>query len=85
VIFVDPKSDTLPKLTLDGPEGGAGIPVAICQSCAHRRADSSKGEPQMVVVVHTVHGSHGSRRCQSGRTAFAHLIIAAELAQSSGV
>lgn len=29
VIFVDPKADGVPKLTLDGPEGGAGIPVAF--------------------------------------------------------
>ncbi len=29
VIFVDPKADGVAKLTLDGPEGGAGLPVAI--------------------------------------------------------
>lgn len=29
VIFVDAKADGVPKLTLDGPEGGAGIPVAF--------------------------------------------------------
>lgn len=29
VIFVDPGTDGVPKLTLDGPEGGAGLPVAF--------------------------------------------------------
>jgi hypothetical protein len=29
VIFVDPRTDGVPKLTLDGPEGGAGLPVAF--------------------------------------------------------
>ncbi|MFO0573498.1 MAG: M28 family peptidase [Polyangia bacterium] len=29
VIFVDPSTDGVPKLTLDGPEGGAGLPVAF--------------------------------------------------------
>ena len=29
VVFVDTRADALPKLTLDGPEGGAGLPVAF--------------------------------------------------------
>lgn len=29
VVFVDPRADGVPKLTLDGPEGGAGLPVAF--------------------------------------------------------
>lgn len=78
VIFVDPKSDTLPKLTLDGPEGGAGIPVGFAS-----RALIAALIPPGAAPNGVGHNPHSPAPKAEGP--LAHLIIAAELAQGGSV
>jgi len=76
VIFVDPKNDTLPKLTLDGPEGGAGIPVAFGS-----RTLVATLLPQGIANGGPNPHAHPIR----AEGPLAYLIVAAETSQNSGI
>ncbi len=79
VLFVDPKNDTLPKLTLDGPEGGAGIPVGFVS-----RALVASLIPASSVPAPSSHNPHAPPPPKA-EGPVAHLIVAAELSQSASV
>ena len=81
VVFVDPRADALPKLTLDGPEGGAGLPVAFISRKRRRwlwpgppprpemlGAAASAGNPGAVAAGDDFACTAGqSRGCRQGR------------------
>lgn len=76
VLFVDPKQDNLPKLTLDGPEGGAGLPVAFVSRALVAQlisAESAKVNLKPHTQPPKVEGP------------LSHLLLAAELGQAAGI
>ncbi len=78
VLFVDPKNDNLPKLTLDGPEGGAGIPVAFVS-----RALVAQLLPAAAPGASVPPNPHAPPVKAEGP--LAHLLTASELAQASAI
>ena len=90
VIFVDPKNDNLPKLTLDGPENGTGIPMAFGSRTLVAALLPKGSEPSGAVHGGGAHGGgghggHGGAVAVKADGPLSHLVIAAETAQSSGV
>lgn len=76
VLFVDPKNDAVPKLTLDGPEGGAGLPVAfVSRSLVARLLPADK--------VSMTQDPHVAQPKVEGP--LSHLLWAAQLGQASTV
>ncbi len=78
VLFVDPKNDNLPKLTLDGPEGGAGIPVAFVS-----RALVAQLLPLTATAASVQVNPHAPAPKVEGP--LSHLLLATETAQAAAI